>query len=158
MKWRFKLFILMGALVVLTSCGTKESHSLQFGNVSNEGNVIIKKTLSNKKVFDRSEELMADARNIFLDEKELDHKSTFYLQLTNERQDIVIANYYLWDDSKRERFISRSFFDEKRLYYEITGHDYRMLKKQIALIGASDEPLRKKASATVQPKGPSSND
>lgn len=127
----------------LTACGV-ELHSIQLGTVSNTGSVKLQKSYTNEESYEKIHKLLLDATNVRLSENELDHLSREYVQLLNEQQNILVVNYYLWDDAKNERYICRPYYESDRVFYEIVGHKYRVLKKEFEVVRASEEPIRKK--------------
>ena len=141
MRRKFVLLLFLIVVLMLTACNRGTMHSIQYGRIDQNGNIVITKTIKSDPIFENSEKLLGSMRNIFLKKDQVNHLSTQYLQFRNERQNMVISNYYLWDDVKNERFICRPYFDDAILFYEITGHEYRMLKKEIDKIKASKEPL-----------------
>lgn len=153
---RIIVFLLLLIMVLmLTACNRGTMHSIQYGKVDRNGNIVITKTIKSDPIFENSEKLLGSMRNIFLKKDQVNHLSTQYMQFRNERQNMVISNYYLWDDVENERFICRPYFDDAVLFYEITGHEYRMLKKEIDKIKASKEPLldqNEKSKSPVEKK------
>lgn len=139
------LLILVSVFVffTLTSCD-RESHTIQLGTVSNTGNIELKKTFTDEECYQKIHKLLADAKNIRLSESEVSHFTRQYIQMINERKNILEVNYYMWDDVRNERFIIRPYYEDKSLFYEIIGHNYRMLKKELEKVRASEEELEKK--------------
>lgn len=127
----------------LTACGA-EMHSIQMGRISNEGNIRLEKSYKNEESYQKIHELLSDATNFHFSENEVDHFQRQYIQLLNEQQNILVVNYYLWDDVANERYICRPYYESDLLFYKIEGHKYRVLKKELELVKKSEEPIRKK--------------
>ncbi|MBQ0139768.1 MAG: hypothetical protein KBT36_10755 [Kurthia sp.] len=104
----------------------------------------LKKTYTDEECYEKIHKLLSDAKNIRFSKTEVDHITRQYIQLVNERQNILEGNYYLWHDVKNERFIVRPYYEDKNLFYEIIGHKYRMLKKELEKVSASEEKLEQK--------------
>ncbi|GEK35299.1 hypothetical protein [Kurthia sibirica] len=140
-------FFVVLLIALLGACNKQLPNSVQLGSVDSHGKIDVTRTLSDDQIFARSSELIADARNIKLADHRTDHLSAMYIQFTNEKQNVVKSNYYLWDDKQNARYICKPYFDADNLYYEITEQEYRILKRQLSAVSTSNEAIVKDKKA-----------
>lgn len=132
--------ILLFSMVILTAC-YEEQHSIQYGKVDNHGKIELQKTLTSEEDFKRLDEILKDSKNISILESDLDHLSKKYIQLTNDKQNMIMTNYIVWLDEENERYICYPFAEEKKLFYAVTERDYKGMKRVIEKVKESDEKL-----------------
>ncbi|MEN0589548.1 hypothetical protein [Kurthia gibsonii] len=142
------IILLIGTLLLGACNETTTSHSIQYGKIIQNDEVELTHTLRNEQVYEKIHEILKEATNVGMSEDELSHFSSQYIQFKNTRQNMLIANYYLWEDRKNQRYICRPFYESKYLFYEVTAHNYRELKKQIEKVKKSKEKLDKDETVT----------
>lgn len=134
--------LLVAVLFLLGGCTeSTQSHSIQYGKIIQNNEVELTHTLRNEKTYEKMHKILKDATNLGMTEDELHHFSSRYIQFKNTRQNVLISNYYLWEDTKNQRYICRPFYESEYLFYEIKDHDYRELKKQIEKVKNSKEKI-----------------
>lgn len=140
MKKNRLIFILLFTMIFLMAC-SNENHSIQFGKVSNQGKIALMTTLTDEENYARLDKILKNSTNISVDENDLDHLRKRYIQLTNDRQSLVLSNYIIWTDTENSRYICYPYREDDGLYYEVKEHDYKVMTRIINQVKASTEKI-----------------
>jgi len=125
MKWLIYISFIL-AFLLLSGC-MKASHSIQVGTVNQKGEIQLLKSDRKEEVYQKGLDTFNNGRNIKIVPADIENLKTHYIQFKDDNQNLVISNYNVWFDSKRNCII---FTDHVRpySYYRIEDGDSEFLK------------------------------
>ncbi|MGE7934051.1 hypothetical protein [Viridibacillus arvi] len=121
-----KLLMLCCIMFVLTGC-MKSNNVIELGNVTEEGDVVVKKSIETEPKYNELMEIFNNGTNLKLSDEEVNRLPYQYIQFKDRTQNLIVVNYNMWLDEKNERILYSDYISRVPLYYVIEDEEYNKL-------------------------------
>ncbi|MGF9977187.1 hypothetical protein ABE042_12510 [Viridibacillus arvi] len=121
-----KFLMLCCIMFVLTGC-MKSNNVIELGNVTEEGDVVVKKSIETEPKYNELMEIFNNGTNLKLSDEEVKRLPYQYIQFKDRTQNLIVVNYNMWLDEENERILYSDYVSRVPLYYVIKDEEYNKL-------------------------------